>query len=475
MLLLLFFFVAGIILITLTQAGPAQQNYANAWVDVDGGNCTYHTTPAPYASSEACSSFQQAVNLVTPGDTVRVSSGNYNASQSITAVKNSTTYVIGEPGVTVTGISQSGSNIEVQNIKSTGHSSLSGSNNTWRNVELVGTWAIIGGSDNSWIGGSLHDVNKVAGDPLDEPIDIFNASNALIDSVEFYNISFTPDPDVNKNPHLEMIRIDRGSTTTTIRNSYFHNNNENTSTIFFTQTPGTTAPSGLNIINNRFGSPGNGSTTLGLNSLVPCTKVLIAYNTFLGGTNGVSCSSPSEVRWIGNLGSHQMWNCVGVFSYNVWQDSATSKCGSTETVVAGARFGTDMLGLGGPDGFRLMAGSPAIDKAETPGASTICSPSTSSILSVVADTYGDSRPVGSRCDAGADEFGPSAPPPTGCSPAQNLGNINCDTKVDIFDLSIILSNYGKTTAQASNAAADLNNSGSIDGTDLSILLSNYGT
>lgn len=54
------------------------------------------------------------------------------------------------------------------------------------------------------------------------------------------------------------------------------------------------------------------------------------------------------------------------------------------------------------------------------------------------------------------------------------GDINRDSAVDIFDLSILLSNYGKTVAGGGLAAADINKNGTIDINDLSILLSNYG-
>ena len=65
--------------------------------------------------------------------------------------------------------------------------------------------------------------------------------------------------------------------------------------------------------------------------------------------------------------------------------------------------------------------------------------------------------------------------PTTNSPPTKTGDLNNNNSVDIFDLSILLSNYGKLTSQSTNVAADLNASGSIDGFDLSILLSNYGT
>jgi len=68
-----------------------------------------------------------------------------------------------------------------------------------------------------------------------------------------------------------------------------------------------------------------------------------------------------------------------------------------------------------------------------------------------------------------------APTPTPPPPVIKQGDINGDNAVNIFDLSILLSNYGKTRAQASNPVADLNNNNTVDIFDLSILLSRYGT
>ena len=60
-------------------------------------------------------------------------------------------------------------------------------------------------------------------------------------------------------------------------------------------------------------------------------------------------------------------------------------------------------------------------------------------------------------------------PPTPPTGGGKTGDINGDGKVDITDLSMLLSAYGTT-----NAAADLNKNGKVDIADLSILLSNYG-
>lgn len=55
------------------------------------------------------------------------------------------------------------------------------------------------------------------------------------------------------------------------------------------------------------------------------------------------------------------------------------------------------------------------------------------------------------------------------APNPNLsGDLNDDYVVNVFDLSILLSNYGTT-----NPAADIDGNGQVNITDLSILLSNY--
>jgi len=51
-----------------------------------------------------------------------------------------------------------------------------------------------------------------------------------------------------------------------------------------------------------------------------------------------------------------------------------------------------------------------------------------------------------------------------------VGDINGDGNVNLVDMSILLSTYGKVT----NLKADLNADGKVDLKDLSILLSNFG-
>jgi hypothetical protein len=70
----------------------------------------------------------------------------------------------------------------------------------------------------------------------------------------------------------------------------------------------------------------------------------------------------------------------------------------------------------------------------------------------------------------------STPPPPSCT---KQPDINCDNAVNVTDLSILLSNYGKTTTQLASSTpsyprADINSSGKVDIGDLSALLTGYG-
>jgi hypothetical protein len=55
-------------------------------------------------------------------------------------------------------------------------------------------------------------------------------------------------------------------------------------------------------------------------------------------------------------------------------------------------------------------------------------------------------------------------------PPAKVGDVNNDGKVDILDISVLLSNFSKATA-----SCDLNKDGTVNVFDLSILLSHYGT
>ncbi|HET9721893.1 MAG TPA: choice-of-anchor Q domain-containing protein, partial [Candidatus Saccharimonadales bacterium] len=153
-------------------------------------------------------------------------------------------------------------------------------------------------------------------------------------------------------------------------------------------------PTNLTFRNNFFGSDQNPTFSSGIPD---CTGYVWAYNTHHD-TPGDSCIANGT--WIGNLAPRPgYYTCEGTHTKNVWQDSINYTCGS-DKVIVGTRFASDSLGLGGSDGFHLTASSPAIDAAESGGYCT-------STLGA-KDIDGNSRPQGAACDAGADEYTPSA-------------------------------------------------------------------
>jgi hypothetical protein len=109
--------------------------------------------------------------------------------------------------------------------------------------------------------------------------------------------------------------------------------------------------------------------------------------------------------------------------------------------------------------YKLLGTSPLINKGLNLNSFSI-SPGN-------IDYYGNSLPQGNGFDFGAHEVESSA--------IAKTGDLNSDNSINIFDLSILLTNYGKTSLQSSNPACDLNSDGNINIFDLSILLSLYGS
>jgi probable HAF family extracellular repeat protein len=57
----------------------------------------------------------------------------------------------------------------------------------------------------------------------------------------------------------------------------------------------------------------------------------------------------------------------------------------------------------------------------------------------------------------------------------NLGDANGDGRVDVNDLTIVLSNYGQTGCAWSQGSMDGDPTGTVDINDLTIVLANFGT
>jgi len=418
--------------IVINNGGGAPAGTANLWVDTNGGTCTRSASPASYSDAAACTSLDAAYDAASCADTVLIKAGSYG-NQTITGDRTcgSGSYTIAAArGVTMTGgvlmsvadsESVTFSEIEFQSdwveVRKANGTALNVdgvlfekaatsttniilrdaevTNAMWVNVSaasgLVANNVALVGGGLSWSGSGAEPVylqtcDGCSGDTL--------GTNVVIDGVNFHDI-FQPN---TADPHIEVIRIDRGYNGVKFRNNSLYDNINVTTSVFFignviTSGSGSINPTNIVVENNYFGTWGNccgpnGAAFVTLNGggSSSCDVITFRYNTFLGPLGTIGCATTS---YIGNLGPKGV-GCSGTFTKNVWQHSANSACG-TDTWQTGTADSTSALGLGGTNGFDLQAGSVAIGAAETANC-----PAT--------DHDGNPRPNGGgNCDAGADE------------------------------------------------------------------------
>lgn len=378
----------------------ASAQTANLWVDSSGGSCTRQSTAGAYSDAAACAGMQAALSACVAGDTIRMKAGTYGA-QTITAIKTSPgCTVIAETGTTIGALTTNGAWYEIQNVSGTGWDiSAAGTNNiTCRGCNFTGNngvnWAANGWSNVSWIGGSLRNfscsscANGMAIFASTNVAGSSTATGVLVDGVTFDKIVNTG----GTANHFEVIRVDGNVNGLTIRNSTFTNNITSTSLVFFSTFRGN-KPQNITLENNFFGGLGPAYYTLNMNYQGSvCSNWTMRYNTFQNAMIAGGNCPYTNIVWVGNLGPRG--NCEGTaFRSNVWFGSSGGSCGASDTVVTSAGLGSD--------GFRLTAGSAAIDKG---GSGTDC---------IATDHDGNSRPAGGRCDAGAHESGAASalPPP----------------------------------------------------------------
>ena len=339
--------------------------------------------------------------------------GAYGA-QAITGEKATPGCTVrGDGAVTIGDLLTAAPNFTLENVTvDVGTAKLAGwkdraSNVTLRNVRLHGPFVTVDiyqVSNVSWLGGELGTPGQIGGARVcgqdAQPVQIGEADHVTISGITFHpqDADLTPSPCSVNGQHLEMVRIDGGTSFLTLRNSTFESgDHSNTSSVFITEPGGSVDPHDLTFEDNFFGTNEAvvGAFTVHPN-VSPCVNFTFAYNTFLKTPGAFLCASAVNVRWIANLGPLPPGpTCFGTRIANVWQDTNRDNCGQDKWVV-GPRGETNRLGLGGPDGFHLQPGSPAIDAAESAG---FC---TSTLKSI--DRDGGPRQIGTRCDAGADEF-----------------------------------------------------------------------
>ena len=352
-------------------------------MDRNGGSCARSARPIGYRDAAACGSIDAAWDACRPEDTITVRAGVYG-EEKITGNKAAPGCAVrGESTTTVGGLITDGSffrlrdvTIDVGNAKRAGWRATA-DNVTLTNVLLHGPFVAVeisGASNVSWNGGELGTTGQTGGKRVcgqdAEPLQIGDADHITIDGIRFHpqDADSTPNSCSANGFHLEMVRIDGGTSFFTLRNSTFDNGDHSgTASIFITEPGGDTDPHDLTFENNFFGTNDSVGTFNVHPNVSPCRNLTFAYNTFRAPLGVLQCASATNTRWIGNLGAKgPSSQCLGSYTNNVWQDTSRDRCG-TDRWVPGARGQVDRLGLGGPDSFNLQAGSPAIDAGEATG------------------------------------------------------------------------------------------------------------
>jgi hypothetical protein len=463
---------------------------ANVWVAPGGSNCTYHSSEVSYSLGEACGSLQAAWSAAAAGSVIRVIAGTYPGTQTLSGNKTAETFVIGAgPGSTVlNNLTISGDNATIQDLSiDTGQThnigwSSSASNVTLDNVPLYGAFSrvvITTGSGIAWKNSEFGSSGDTPGPryfcplngapPDNEPTLVtYGASFVTFDHITFW--PFDHDDSNATCDHLEALRLDSDHGVVhdiTVSNSFFKPGSRAGSGHVFITDTSVAVPYNLTFKNNVFSGLASGSYAMQENvaSGSVCNNWVFAYNFIAQEVMRGNCDAASW-KWYGNLGVKPGVACLGTYTNNVWQSNFDHRCTTSDKWVKGTDFSTDQLGFDSTSGV-LSASSPGKNAAESGGYCT--SPTGLAGL----DMRGGARPVEGVCDAGPYEVG--AVVGGGGGGGSTPGDVNGDKKVGIVDLSLVLSNFGKTSADWTEPRCDTNGDGKVTILDLSVVLSNYGT
>jgi hypothetical protein len=385
----------------LAQSTPTT---ANVWVNtVAGASPSRCSSPCAYVAANAYGTIQNAWTAASAGDTIVIKAST-RAGETISGNKASDTTIWGEATTTLGNMVGNAAHMVLRNVTiDVGTTAINqgfdaGANFvSLYNVKLHGNFVHldVSSDDFLWDGGEFNCSGCTAGrrdfcTSQLEPILFWGANRPTLRNLNLY-----PNDTVGGAcGHLEYIRVDNGGSNLTLdRITLQTGDNSNSAFLFITNIITNPASySGLTVKNSRFAAtPAFFLIATNDPVITSMTNWTIAYNTALQTLFHTTASTTTGSRFIGNL-APDSGDCVGTHTKNVWQ---TGSC------TSGSDITTASLGL---SGFDILTTSAAKEAGEVPSPSDYCTDA-AGLNSV--DFYGNTRPAGANCDAGAMEFAAS--------------------------------------------------------------------
>jgi chitodextrinase len=346
----------------------------------------------PCSQAAPCASFDRAYRVASPGMTVVVAGGTYGG-QTINpdpSKASASSNVVFAPAagaqVTVTGeVKVNGARaITVQDMTVAYWSAQPGSDSlVFQNINS--TEFFINQASNVLVKGGDYgpNTNEDAGKIISGTST--PASNITIDGATFHDIASTNLTQF----HVECLII-WSADGVTVKNSRFYNCG--VFDIFAKLCCGSTVLRNITLVNNWFGATQNGgyfSFDIDGSNQPSLSGIHVRFNSFAQAFNFENFGSIVNSDSVGNVGPRPA--CVNglSFAYDIW---LSGTCTSTDKAAA--------------SGYVNGASNAAQDYHLTPGAAAINAvPLSVSGGCPATDIDGQARPMGSACDAGADEAG----------------------------------------------------------------------